>query len=153
MLRKFMRVLFSVLLGYMLEAAGLLRFQRRARQTELSGNGRTDSWDAHLRERPSNIPAELTRLLLTWLVLLFLGAAEFAISFLSFDRSLRPLLMIPAALMAVVVAVNFMEVGKGPTIIRAFAVAAMFWLIVLLALGSMDPLTRTDYLVPHGLVD
>ena len=148
MLQKLMRVLFSVLLGYVLE----LRFRRRARQTELPSDSRTDRCDAR-REQPSNIPAELTRLLLSWLLLLLLGAAEFAISFLPFDRSVRPLLMIPAGLMAVVVAVAFMEVGKGPTIVRGFAVAAMFWLIVLLALGSMDPVTRTDYLVPHGVVD
>jgi hypothetical protein len=28
---------------------------------------------------------------------------------------------------------------------RAFALGALFWLLILLGLGSADPLTRTDY--------
>jgi hypothetical protein len=31
-------------------------------------------------------------------------------------------------------------------------VAAMFWFLVLLALGSADPLTRTNYYVPDTYV-
>jgi len=50
--------------------------------------------------------------------------------------------------MVLVVSIGFMEVKKGPVIVRAFVVAAMFWLFVLLALGSADPLTRTNYYVP-----
>jgi hypothetical protein len=93
---------------------------------------------------------EISRLLCTWLLLLALGAAEFAASFLPLPRSLRPLVIIPGVLMIVVVMLNFMEVRKGPVIVRAFAVGAMFWLLVLLALGSVDPLTRVDYRVPHA---
>ena len=68
-------------------------------------------------------------------------------------RSLRPLIIFPGVLMIAVVAIGFMEIGKGPAIVRGFAIAAMFWLIVLLGLGSVDPLTRTDYRVPHAHVD
>jgi hypothetical protein len=96
---------------------------------------------------------EFKPLLLSWILLLLLGGMEFAISFLPLDRSFRPLVMIPGVLMVAVVAVSFMEVGKGPTIVRGFAVGAIFWLIVLLGLGSTDPLTRTDYQVPHARVD
>jgi hypothetical protein len=37
--------------------------------------------------------------------------------------------------------------------VRAFAVAAVFWLIVLLGLGSIDALTRTHYDVPRASVE
>jgi cytochrome c oxidase subunit IV len=93
----------------------------------------------------SSPTGELKGLLFFWLLLLFLGGIEFAASFVPMARSLRPLVMIPGVLMAIVVAIGFMDVGKGPAIVRAFAVAAVFWLMVLLGLGSVDPLTRTNY--------
>ena len=45
-----------------------------------------------------------------------------------------------------------MEVKRGVVLVRAFAVAAIFWLLVLLGLGSVDALTRTDYHVPNAQV-
>lgn len=101
----------------------------------------------------SGISSKFKPLLLSWILLLVLGGAEFAASFLPLRPSLRPLVMFPGVVMVAVVAVSFMEIGKGPTIVRGFAVAAIFWLIVLLGLGSADPLTRTDYQVPHARVD
>ncbi len=74
---------------------------------------------------------------------------EFLASTLPLARSWRPLIMIPAVLMVLVVAIGLMEVRRGIVIVRAFAVAAMFWLFVLLALGSADPLTRTNHYVPE----
>lgn len=91
-----------------------------------------------------------SRLLGTWLILLLLGALEFAASFLPLARAWRPVIMLPGILMIVAVVVNFMEVRKGPTIIRAFAAAAAFWLLILLVLGSADPLTRIDYRLQTG---
>ena len=49
--------------------------------------------------------------------------------------------------MAGAVALFFMEAGRGPSQIRVFAVAGVFWLLVLLGLGVMDPLTRHDVLL------
>jgi hypothetical protein len=46
-----------------------------------------------------------------------------------------------------VVGTVFMEVRRGPEIVRLFATAALLWLTILLGLGSLDPMTRTDYLV------
>jgi caa(3)-type oxidase subunit IV len=89
-------------------------------------------------------------LAIAWLCLLALGAIEFAASFLPLPRDWRPLILMPAAGMAILVAISFMEVKKGPSIVRAFALAALFWLIVLLALGSADPLTRVSYPVPKS---
>lgn len=43
-----------------------------------------------------------------------------------------------------------LELDRGPSIVRTFAIAAMFWLMVLLGLGSADPLTRTDYVWSCG---
>jgi hypothetical protein len=108
---------------------------------------------AHHPHQESEMSSKFRSLLFSWILLLLLGGAEFAVSFLPLGRSLRPLVMIPGVLMVAVVAVSFMEVGRGPTIVRGFAVAAIFWLIVLLGLGSADPLTRTDYQVPHERVD
>ncbi len=93
--------------------------------------------------------SQIRRLLLTWLLLVLLGAGELALSFIHMSRVLRPLVMIPGVLMVILVAVSFMEIRKGPVIIRAFAVAAVFWLLVLLILGSADALTRIDYYVPR----
>ena len=143
--QNFMRLLGSWLA---LRALGFARSRRSA----ANPSERTRDADAgavHRFNQESAMPAEFPRLLLSWAVLLLLGAAEFAVSFMPLGRSLRPLLMIVAMLMAAIVAVSFMEVAKGPTIVRGFAVAAMFWLMVLLGLGSTDPLTRTDYLVPN----
>jgi hypothetical protein len=98
------------------------------------------------------MPPEFPRLLFAWVLLLVLGGIEFGASFLPLGRSLRPLVMIPGVVMVAAVGIVFMEVGKGPTIVRGFAVAAMFWLVLLLGLGSADPLTRTDYPVPHAQV-
>jgi cytochrome c oxidase subunit IV len=94
----------------------------------------------------------MMRLLLVWGLLILLGGTEFAASYLPLDRSWRPLVMIPGVLMVLVVAIGFMEVKKGPVLVRAFAVAGIFWLFVLLALGSADPLTRTNYYVPDAHV-
>jgi hypothetical protein len=74
---------------------------------------------------------------------------EFGVSLLPIDHAWRPLIVIPGILMIILVAVNFMELGRGPAIIRAFAVAAAFWLLILLVLGSADPLTRIQYYVPR----
>lgn len=77
-------------------------------------------------------------------------AIEFGASFLPLERSARPLVLVPAVLMVGAVAMLFMQIGRGPTIVRLFAVAGLLWLSILLGLGSLDPLTRTDYPVLAG---
>jgi cytochrome c oxidase subunit IV len=88
---------------------------------------------------------ELRRLLLIWLLLLALGAIELGASYLPWPRGLRPLVMLPGVIMVGIVAMGFMEVRRGPALVRAFAVAGVLWLLLLLGLGSADPLTRTQY--------
>jgi len=85
------------------------------------------------------------RLLLAWAALMALWGIEFGCSFLQFDRSLRPILVFPAIMMAGVVAIAFMRVRTGPAVVRGFAIAGLFWVTILLGLGTADPLTRAVY--------
>lgn len=87
------------------------------------------------------------RLWLSLTLLLVLLAIEFGASFLPIGRGARPLVLIPALLMVATVGIMFMEIGRGPGIVRLFAVAALLWLTILLGLGSLDPMTRIDYQV------
>lgn len=91
--------------------------------------------------------AHFRALLGTWILLLALLAAEFGGSFLPLGPSARPLILIPAILMVVVVGTMFMQVRKGPSIVRLFVAAGLVWLTILLGLGSLDPMTRTDVYV------
>jgi hypothetical protein len=83
--------------------------------------------------------------LFAWLALLLLGAAEIGGSFIHFDRSLRPLLLLPALAMVAVVGLIFMRVQHSIAPARGFALAGLLWLLLLLGLGTMDPLTRAVY--------
>lgn len=105
-----------------------------------------------LRETEKSVRIVLSRLFRIWLLLVVLGGTEFAVSCLPLPRSLRPLVILPGVVMVATVAIGFMEVKRGIVLVRAFAVAALFWLLVLLGLGSADPLTRTDYPVPNAQV-
>jgi hypothetical protein len=84
-------------------------------------------------------------LLFGWLGLMALAAIEFGCGFLPLARPLRPLLLVPALAMVAMVAFLFMRVGTGPAIVRGFAIACVFWLIILVGLGMMDPMTRAIY--------
>jgi cytochrome c oxidase subunit IV len=91
------------------------------------------------------MPPGLYRLLFGWIALILLLGLEFGVSFLDMPASLRPVLLIVAAAMVMVIAFVFMQIGRGPVLVRGFAVMAIFWMIVLIGLGSMDPLTRLQY--------
>ena len=91
--------------------------------------------------------AHLRRLIGTWVVLLVLLAIQFGAAFLPLNASLRPLLLVPSALMLAAVATMFMQIGRGPALVRVFAAAGVLWVSILLGLGSLDPLTRHDYTV------
>ena len=89
--------------------------------------------------------SEHRQLVLCWVVLLALAALEFAGTFVPFPRALRPLLLLPACCMAVLVGVMFMDLRRAPMLARGFAIMGLFWLAVLLGLGMVDPLTRALY--------
>jgi caa(3)-type oxidase subunit IV len=89
--------------------------------------------------------ARFRPLVLTWALLLILLAVEFGASFLPLGRSARPLVLLPAALMVALVGTMFMQVGRGPMVVRLFVAAGLLWLTILLGLGSLDPMTRIDH--------
>jgi hypothetical protein len=93
------------------------------------------------------MPPGFRRLLLGWIALVLLWALEFGASLIHMPASMRPVLLVVAAGMLSVVGFIFMHVSCGPIVVRGFAVMAIFWLIVLIGLGSMDPLTRAQYFV------
>ncbi len=84
----------------------------------------------------------LRPLILGWLGLIGLLVLELAAARLLGWANTAPLF---GLLMAGVVAGVFMHVGEGPALIRVFSFAAVFWLAVILSLGSMDTLTRVDH--------
>jgi cytochrome c oxidase subunit 4 len=79
--------------------------------------------------------------MIVWLVLALLLVVELLATLM---HSVMPPLPI-GIIMACVVAVCFMNLRRSSPLSRIFAVAGVFWLLVLLGLGTMDPLTRTDY--------
>jgi len=89
----------------------------------------------------------LRQLVWAWVWLMILLAIEVGASFLPLGPSARPLVLIPAGLMVGVVATVFMEIGRGPEIVRLFAIASLLWLSILPGLGSLDPMTRVMYQV------
>ena len=74
-----------------------------------------------------------------WLVLLLLLGVEF------FVRGATAMLI--GGVMAVIVALTYMRLARSKDVSAAFALATVFWLVVLLGLGSMDTLTRHDIAV------
>jgi hypothetical protein len=89
--------------------------------------------------------SEIRRLLTAWVIIVALGCLEVLFGLTHLSHGFRPLILIPGIGMIATVAWQFMEIDKGPVLVRAFAVGALFFLFVLLVLGSVDPLTRTDY--------
>jgi cytochrome c oxidase subunit 4 len=86
-------------------------------------------------------------LVVTFLLLLILLALEVWMSLMPLSSSGRLLILIPAVAMVALVAFGFMEIATAPPAAHLFAAAGLLWLAILLGLGSVDPLTRTDYAV------
>lgn len=82
------------------------------------------------------------RLTVVWLVLLAIAGAEYLVSTVNMPLGVRPVILVFAVTMVVLIAIFFMHLLRAPMIAKGFAVAGVFWLIVLLGLGMMDPLTR-----------
>jgi cytochrome c oxidase subunit 4 len=71
-----------------------------------------------------------------WLVLMLLLGIEFSVG--------GAAAMAIGGAMAVIVALTYMRLTRSKDVSSAFALAAVFWLMVLLGLGSMDSATRHD---------
>ena len=72
--------------------------------------------------------------------LLALIALQFALAFTSAPRIVLPGL---ALCMIVLVALSFMRLRASGTLASVFALVGVFWVCVMIGLGSMDPATRT----------
>jgi caa(3)-type oxidase subunit IV len=73
--------------------------------------------------------------------LLVLLAAEIGAAWLHANILVAPLIGLA---MAGIVAATFMRLSVTTGLPRVFALAAAFWLMVLLGMGSLDALTRHD---------
>lgn len=89
----------------------------------------------------------MLRIGLTWLALLILFLVQLAMmkAKLGIYTPLVGLVMIAC------VVVGFMQLPRGSGLTHIFALAGVFWLCILLGLGSLDPLTRVDHGVGHEL--
>ena len=81
--------------------------------------------------------------LIVWLALMLGLAAELVAAWLGV-QAITPSIGIS---MALLVAVTFMRLASSRGLVPIFAVAGVFWLCVLLALGGLDAATRTNITV------
>jgi hypothetical protein len=89
----------------------------------------------------------MTRTLICWIALVLLLVVEL----IAAHAGGMVVVGVLAAIMVLVVAIGFMQIRQAPPLARIFAIGGVVWLVILLALGSMDSFTRTDYPV-HGTV-
>ena len=82
---------------------------------------------------------------LTWAALMVLLVVEIVIAHSGTFGFAAPAVGVA---MACVVAMTFMRLPSAPSTAIAFAVAGVFWLCIMMGLGSLDPATRRD--VPVG---
>ena len=92
---------------------------------------------------------ELLKLTLTWALLMALAGGEFVVSGMQMAMPNRPVLLFFAGVMVLIVAMVFMRLSSAPVVAKGFAVAGVFWLILLLGFSAADMLTRSWYPVQH----
>ena len=88
------------------------------------------------------------RMGLAWLALLVLIGAEAGVAFLRPGAFGVPLLLLAMAGTLAIVMLLFMRLREASGLSQTFAVGGLLWLAILLGLGSIDPLTRTDTPTP-----
>ncbi len=84
-----------------------------------------------------------------WLALLALFGLELGGSFAHIGHVYGGFLIVPGGLMVLLIGTFFMHLGQAGRLSRFVAMAALFWLLVLLGLGSLDPMTRTNFTVTY----
>jgi caa(3)-type oxidase subunit IV len=86
----------------------------------------------------------MLRLIITFVALVLLSGVQLLLALTHYGGP-APLVGLS---MAVLVALGFMQINRGADLNRIFAAAAVFWLAILLGLGSLDPFTRHDVATP-----
>ena len=79
--------------------------------------------------------------LISYVILLGLLIAEF---FFARVQGLRVVVPYVGLGMAIIVAMTFMRLAGSRRLVPVFALAGLFWLMVMMGLGSMDSFTRHD---------
>ena len=82
--------------------------------------------------------------MITWLLLLLLLGVEVVATLLHAGW----VGYAAAPVMIALVAFRYMHIGRQSALTRIFALAGLFWLAVLLGLGSVDYLVRRDTAAP-----
>ena len=92
--------------------------------------------------------AALKRIWLCWIALLVLLAITTGAAFLPLGRFNAFIALAIAVCKALLVLIFFMELRRSSGLVRVFAAAGFFWLLILLTLTSADYLTRRDTSAP-----
>ena len=87
-------------------------------------------------------------LLVVWVALLAILGLQLATTLLHAGAWAPALVFVPAGAMIALVGFGFLRLGSMNTLSKAFVVAGLLWITILLCLTSVDRLTRTDYPVP-----
>ena len=87
---------------------------------------------------------------ITWAALVMLLIVEVVVTRVLNRGNLAPLFGVA---MAGTVAMMFMDLRRSNNLTRIFAIAGVFWLIVLLGLGVLDPVTRVQVPVSQRTSD
>jgi len=83
-----------------------------------------------------------------WLALMLLLALTTGLAFAPLGSATLLVSLTVAAAKALLVLLLFMELKAGNALIRAFAAAGFFWLMIMIALTAADYTHRTDVRVP-----
>jgi cytochrome c oxidase subunit 4 len=83
-----------------------------------------------------------------WLALMLLLALTTGLAFAPLGSATLFVSLTVAAAKALLVLLLFMELKAGNSLIRAFAAAGFFWLMIMIALTAADYTHRTDVRVP-----
>jgi cytochrome c oxidase subunit 4 len=88
-----------------------------------------------------------------WIALMLLLAATTALAFVPLGSANLFISLGIAAAKALLVLLLFMELKASGALVRAFAAAGFFWLMIMLALTTADYTHRTDVRVPIDKVE
>jgi cytochrome c oxidase subunit 4 len=87
-----------------------------------------------------------------WIALMLLLAATTALAFVPLGSANLFISLGIAAAKALLVLLLFMELKASGALVRAFAAAGFFWLLIMIALTTADYTHRTDVRVPLDTV-
>jgi cytochrome c oxidase subunit IV len=87
---------------------------------------------------------------IAWAALVLVLGMEILVTRVFHHSNLAPLFGFG---MAGLVAMVFMDLRRSNNLTRIFAIAGVFWLIILLGMGVMDPATRKVVPVPAQTLD